>query len=186
MDINTKQRPVPNQLLLDIKRLAENETDEEALMRDVFDLFSQDPSSPLLGLMSPSEKQRGRISRVTFNAAMKTIWRALAPDATFVYETLSAYLRAWMSELRARDSASQITNARLFRAILLLFPAVAERVSLRYGNTFTDENFKEMLQPVFSRMKTGDVKAPGLSPAALFDSFEKSLRGGFSIGQSRS
>jgi hypothetical protein len=40
IDINTKQRPVPNELLLDIKRLAETETEVESLSRDVFDLFS--------------------------------------------------------------------------------------------------------------------------------------------------
>ena len=37
MDINTKQRPVPPELILDIKRLAETESDVEALLRDVYD-----------------------------------------------------------------------------------------------------------------------------------------------------
>jgi DGQHR domain-containing protein len=62
IDINTKQRPVPNELLLDIKRMAETEKDEEALLRDVFDKFATEPNSPLLGLLSPSERQRGKIS----------------------------------------------------------------------------------------------------------------------------
>jgi hypothetical protein len=47
IDINTKQRPVPNELLLDIKKLAEVETNEESLQRDVFDKFSTNPDSPL-------------------------------------------------------------------------------------------------------------------------------------------
>ena len=34
IDINTKQRPVPNELLLDIKRLAEYETDLEKVLRE--------------------------------------------------------------------------------------------------------------------------------------------------------
>ena len=46
IDINTKQRPVPNELLLDIKRMAETEKDEEALLRDVFDMFAKAPDSP--------------------------------------------------------------------------------------------------------------------------------------------
>jgi hypothetical protein len=33
MDINTKQRPVPNELLLDIKKMANTETNEEELFR---------------------------------------------------------------------------------------------------------------------------------------------------------
>ena len=48
MDINTKQRPVPNELLLDIKRLAETETNEEAILRDVFDQFDKARDSPLM------------------------------------------------------------------------------------------------------------------------------------------
>jgi DGQHR domain-containing protein len=56
IDINTKQRPVPNELLLDIKKLAERETDTEQLLREIFDLFNQSTNSPLLGLLSPIEK----------------------------------------------------------------------------------------------------------------------------------
>jgi DGQHR domain-containing protein len=68
IDINTKQRPVPNELLLDIKKLAEYETDTEKLAGQVFDSFSNEPDSPLLGLMSPAERTTGNISRVKFNA----------------------------------------------------------------------------------------------------------------------
>src|ERR1700733_6377195 len=74
IDINTKQRPVPNELLLDIKRMAETETEVESLARDVFDLFANREDSPLRGLMSPSSKARGKLSRVTFNTALKPIF----------------------------------------------------------------------------------------------------------------
>ena len=46
MDINTKQRPVPSELLLAIKRLAATETPPEKLRRDVFDFFEKEPGSP--------------------------------------------------------------------------------------------------------------------------------------------
>jgi hypothetical protein len=35
-DINTKQRRVPNELLLDIKRLADTETDAKGVVKDLF------------------------------------------------------------------------------------------------------------------------------------------------------
>lgn len=73
MDINTKQRQVPNELLLDIKNLARSETDEEAKLRSIYDLFNQESDSPLFGLMSPSEKAEGKLSRVTFNAALRAV-----------------------------------------------------------------------------------------------------------------
>lgn len=43
IDINTKQRPVPSQLLLDIKSLADIETQTESDLRAIFDLFSSQP-----------------------------------------------------------------------------------------------------------------------------------------------
>ena len=73
IDINTKQRPVPNELLLDIKRLADYETDQERLLSVVFDLFADRNDSPLLGLMSPATRSSGKISRVTFNNAIKPL-----------------------------------------------------------------------------------------------------------------
>src|SRR5579863_5983504 len=45
IDINTKQRPVPNELLLDIKKLAEYESDVEKRLGEVFDLFKDRPDS---------------------------------------------------------------------------------------------------------------------------------------------
>ena len=129
IDINTKQRPVPNELLLDIKRMAETETDVEALLRDVFDLFAKERDSPLLGLMSPSTRSRGKLSRVTFNTALRPIWNTFAGNpAEFVYQALSSYLHVWLPILRRNDAGKNISNPTLFRAIMLLFPAVAERV----------------------------------------------------------
>ena len=59
MDINTKQRPVPNELLLDIRRLSEVETETEALLHNVFDLFHTRKDSALAGLLSPGRAQEG-------------------------------------------------------------------------------------------------------------------------------
>src|SRR5262249_2016220 len=66
IDINTKQRQVPNELLLDIKQLADRENDRDVLLRETFDLFANDSASTLLGLMSASSRQSNKISRVTF------------------------------------------------------------------------------------------------------------------------
>ena len=91
MDINTKQRPVPNELILDIKRMAETESNSEALMRDVFDAFDKRSESPLFGVMSPFERRKGKISRVTFNNAIKPIYDSFAgAEPDYVYEVLSA------------------------------------------------------------------------------------------------
>jgi DGQHR domain-containing protein len=118
IDINTKQRPVPNELLLDIKRMAETETDVEALLRDVFDLFAKEKTSPLLGLMSPSTRSRGKLSRVTFNTALRPIWNTFAGNpADFVYQALSSYLRVWLPDLKKNDAEKNISNPTLSHAV---------------------------------------------------------------------
>ena len=95
MDINTKQRPVPNELLLDIRRLSEVETETEALLHNVFDLFHTRKDSALAGLLSPAERRKDMISRVTFNAALRSIKGAfVGAPADEVYAVLNAYLRA--------------------------------------------------------------------------------------------
>jgi len=182
MDINTKQRPVPNELILDIKRLAETESDSEALLRDVFDSFDKDPGSPLLGLMSPSDRKRGRISRVTFNRALKSIYDSFAgEDAEYVYDVLGAYLHACMSGLRSHKLESQITNPTLFHAIIMLFPTIAERVADRNDGDFSVANFNEIVSKVFERMKASELSNPGKSPTALHEVLKKALRTGFTI-----
>lgn len=95
MDINTKQRPAPNEPILDIKRLAATESTSEGLFREVFDLFDKDQTGPLFCLMSPSERAKGKISRVTFNNALKPISDAFSDSTSeHVHSVLNAYLHA--------------------------------------------------------------------------------------------
>jgi DGQHR domain-containing protein len=186
MDINTTQRPVPNELLLDIKRLAQTETDEESLLRDVYDLFNNELESPLFGLMSPSEKRPGKLSRVTFNAALKAIFSAFGnSDVKFVYAALSAYLNAWLTGMRARGAPESITNPTIFRAIMLLFPSVAARVSDRHEDKYTIENFNEILQPLFDKMRKADLVNPTGSHLDVYDLFRRRMESGFTIGRQR-
>lgn len=183
MDINTKQRPVPNELILDIKRLAETESDSEALMRDVFDNFEKNSDSPLLGLMSASERRKGKISRVTFNSAMKAIFESfVGASADYVYEVLGAYIQCCKSGLRELTLEGLISNPTMFKALMLLFPTVAERVNDRHPNEFTVSHFDEIVAPMFQRLKRSDLANPGKSPTPLYETFRKALRSGFTIG----
>jgi DGQHR domain-containing protein len=183
MDINTKQRPVPNELILDIKRLAETESDSEALMRDVFDNFEKNSDSPLLGLMSASERRKGKISRVTFNSAMKAIFESfVGASADYVYEVLGAYIQCCKSGLRELTLEDLISNPTMFKALMLLFPTVAERVNDRHPNEFTVSHFDEIVAPMFQRLKRSDLANPGKSPTPLYETFRKALRSGFTIG----
>lgn len=154
------------------------------MFKDVFDLFQKTPTSPLFGLMSPIERKKGRISHVTFNNAMKSIFDSFSgSEAEYVYEVLSAYLQVLKSGLRKYGLEENLTNPTLFRALMLLFPTVAERVADRYANDYSVGNFENVVGPLFTRLKKADLEKPGSSIAELHETFKRALRSGFTIGR---
>ncbi|MCC3246596.1 DGQHR domain-containing protein [Methylocystis sp. WRRC1] len=184
MDINTKQRPVPNELLLDIRRLSEVETEAEALMHNVFDLFHTREDSALAGYLSPAERRKGRISRVTFNAALRSIRSAfVGAPAEEVYAVLNAYMRACRHGLGLHGVDENIANPVLFKTLMLLFVNVAERVADRHGGNYTVRNFEDVLIPFFRRLKKSDLPRAGMGHLALHEHFSKALSAGFLLKQ---
>jgi DGQHR domain-containing protein len=182
MDINTKQRPVPPELLLDIRRLSETETAGEALLHDVFDLFATREDSALKGYLSPSERRKGRISRVAFNAALKSIDGAFVDaEAAEVYAVMNAYLKVCMSGLALHEAQDNIAVSALFKALILLFANVAERVADRHGGKYTVKNFEEVLLPFFKRLRKSELPKAGAGHLALYDGYRKALSAGFSL-----
>jgi len=182
IDINTKQRPVPNELLLDIKKLAEYENDVETLLGKVFDLFKDRSDSPLVGLLSSSERKKGFISRVTFNAALKPLVPTLgANDPDEIYEALGAYLSAFIKgadRLKAKDA---IVKPPVFRAAMLLFAEVAQRAKDRFGKPYTADKFYEILKPMFAELSPTHLRRPGNSHKELHGILSKALRTSFTL-----
>jgi DGQHR domain-containing protein len=182
MDINTKQRPVPPELLLDIKQLSERESEAEAMLRSVFDLFCAQDDSVLKGALSAAERRRGKITRVTFNAAFKTIGDAfIDASAEDVYQVMNAYLAACLSGLAFHKAEGAIGNPALFKALVTLFTNVAERVADRHGGKYSVANFEEVLHPFFRRLKKSDLPRPGATHTTMLDLFRKNLSAGFSL-----
>jgi len=166
---------------LDIKRLAETETDDESLLRDIFDKFADDPSSPLAGIMSPASRAKGKLSRVTFNAAIRSVWNTFeASDSQAAYAILAAYLEAWRQRLKTFKCEDQLANPTLFKALLLLFPDVAQRVSDRYDKDFSVQRFSDALEP-FKTSPPRTFRNPGQSHLALHEQLQKRLRQQFTI-----
>lgn len=128
VDINTKQRGVPAALLLDIKQLAGTETDVEEILRQLFDHVSADRNSPLKGLMSPSSTSAGKVTRVTFNSAMKAPMAGKTLPALGLDRQkalLVNYLAAADRTLTmAGAQRNRLTNATMLHAFLDLFEDV--------------------------------------------------------------
>lgn len=178
IDINTKQRPVPAQLLLDIKRLAEIEDSSEMTLRDIFDHFNTDLRSALVGMMAPFESQKNKITRVTFNSAVKPLLEIFADrNEMEIYGILNSYLTAVGAAIAKKAGGNQLlAKPVVFRAFIGLFPSVAQRVQDRYSGDYSSGNFSEILAPIFANMSAKKLESPGTSWVALRDYFEKRLR----------
>lgn len=181
IDINSKQRGVPSELLLDIKKQADYENTEEQLFRDVFDRMSVDPSSPLFGRLTPSKRSKNKISRVTFNAALKSIYPALTSrSSSDIQAILSEYLASVRDQIiRNGGDEDILLNSVTFRAIVSFFIQAARRVKDRFGPEYTVENFDSVLAPLFDNIQLG--KLSGTSQAKILDYLDKHFKGEFQL-----
>lgn len=132
IDINTLQRPVPKELLLDIKRLADRESDDERMLDELFTSFESEPDSYLLNKLSRIDKQRGKISKVTFYDSMKPMLREFNISSTDrLYKIINTFLLAAhdISEDNHFDLGAAITKATLFKILLAHSRAIISIIS---------------------------------------------------------
>jgi DGQHR domain-containing protein len=182
IDINTKQRPVPNELLLDIKKLAEYQSEVESLLGEVFDHFNEDQKSALVGLMSPHQRTSKKISRVTFDAGLKPLLGILGnAEAMEIYQALNGYLMAFIAGAKTAKASDVITKPSVFRAAMLLFKDAAQRVKDRHGKAYTAENFKEVLEPLFEDLKPSILTNPSNSHRELYEELSSGLSTSFTL-----
>lgn len=177
IDINTNQKPVPSELLLDIRKQAQYQDDTETLLGEIFDLFDTEPGSPLLGKMSPRSRKRSLISRVTFNNAVKPLLQYFSePTNQKIYEILSAYFASVQRQIRKVGLNIQITDPVAFRGITMLFPDVAQRVSDIHGKVFTENNFDVVLGEVFGKVRGSALKGAGNSVKAYYQALQVAMK----------
>ena len=176
IDINTKQRPVPAQLLLDIKQLAEIESETEEVLRDIFDKFDQEIDSALAGSMSPSEASRSKITRVTFNQSIKPLLSVFpGRSADEIYKVLNAYISAIQIELSKKTNVALLSKPVVFRAFIGIFKSVAQRVVDKYDADYTPQNFQTIIAPIFINLQLKKLEKPGTSWTALRDYLDKRM-----------
>jgi DGQHR domain-containing protein len=180
IDINTKQRPVPKELLLAIRTLARTETDVEASLGQVFDLFHNDEKSALLGWTSSTKKAAQKIDRVTFNAGLRPHIQLFdGKDAQQIYAIWNEYFKAVLSGLSAKQINVAITKKTTFRAFCDLFPDVVQRVQDRYRSRYTADNFSNVLSPVFGLASTTFSRPKTILDLAA--DMKKKLRSGLTL-----
>jgi DGQHR domain-containing protein len=183
IDINSKQKGVPTELLLDIKRMADYENSTEQLLRDIFDTFHDDPNSALYGKLSPASKAKTKISRVTFNAAVTPVARIFGDkDTDELYSILNCYMKAFQyGYLRPNEIESRIVSSTVFRAILSIFPIVASKVKDKFGPDYSVDNFNEVMGVMYNKLSSAKFNKPGSSYKAFANHLSNSINSDFTL-----
>lgn len=183
IDINSKQKGVSPELLLDIKKLAEYENDQEEFLREIFDIFRKDTNSCLYGKLSPARKSKGKITRATFNTAMKPLVRIFGGKSeSEVYEILNNYLMSFDEAILLRHGVhDQMFNTTFFKAICGFFPIVAAKVKDRFGAIYDADNFYHFLDVIGNSIKSSKLKTTGTAYKPLVKVFEECLKEDFTL-----
>lgn len=183
IDINSKQKGVPSELLLDIKRMAEYENSTEESLRSIFDLFNSDPNSALIGKLSPASKMKNKVSRVTFNASVTPVAQFFGGrDTDELYAILNCYMKALLHGFfKPNDLEEYLYNSTVFRALFSVFPEVASKVKDRFGPDYTVENYHTVMFDMFSKISASKIKKPGTSYKSLAQHFSNSMKSNFTL-----
>lgn len=132
IDINTLQKPVPKELLLDIKRLAQREGDDERLLDELFTLFETELNSYLINKLSRIDKQKGKISKVTFYDSMKPMLKEFnVTNPHRLYSIINAYLKAANDVALEEkiDLSESIAKATTFKILISHARAIISIIS---------------------------------------------------------
>lgn len=183
IDINSKQKGVPPELLLDIKKLAEYENDQEEFLRELFDIFQRDTSSCLYGKLSPASKSKGKLTRSTFNTAVKPLVKIFGGKSEpEVFDILNNYFLSFDEAILLKhDLQDQMFNTTFFKAICGFFPICAAKVKDRFGAVYAADNFYHFLDKVGSNIKTTKLKISGAAYKPLVKTMEECFKEDFQL-----
>ena len=183
IDINSKQKGVPPELLLDIKRLADYETDVEAYLRDIFDRLANSRSSVLYGKLSNASKQDGKLTRAQFNRSIKPLIKIFGDrEMEEVSDIIDNYLTTFHNHALPDDvEREHFFKPNVFRAVTGFFPSVAARVKNRFGPVYTQDTFFEFLKPMQGNIKKQKIAEATNAYKPLLDHFEQCLDTDFKL-----
>jgi len=183
IDINSKQKGVPTELLLDIKKMAEYENDTEQYLRELFDTFSTENDSALYNRLSASKKAKGKITRSVFNTAIKPLVKLFGnKNPAEVYAIYNSYLISFNEGVLAPHKLEeQAFNTTIFKAIAGFFPSVTARVKDRFGAIYSVDHYYEFTEIIGRRVKPGKIEHPTNAYKPIVEHLEESLKQEFTL-----
>lgn len=186
IDINQTQKPVPNELILDVKRLLQTESEDEKRYSELFELFYTDESSILLNQLARAERAKGKLSRTTFNNAVSGILKdsltTLPIDKSF--SVINNYLKAIQAIFTNIDNNLNNTLIKpvVFQAILesTIFSHIVDKTDSKH-NKLTIEAFQDIVQVFEKNLPARKLLKPGSSYLKLADTLLEALTKGVRV-----
>jgi DGQHR domain-containing protein len=178
IDINENQKKVSDELILDVKRLLEIETEDEKIFSTMFNLFLKKPDSTLKNYINVGEKNRGNLSRLVFNNAISDLvkGRLRSLDDIKKYEVINNYLTAFnrlLSDILPNND-NVLSKTIVFQAVMNISDFV---ISLTYDKhkKLDEKSFYETIKPIKSNLSPVKVKNPGKSYRALSEHLKEAM-----------
>ena len=166
IDINMNQKEVPKELLLDVKRLLEVESEEEKLCNSIFDNFYRRDDSVLKEHINIGETQKGNLSRVIFNRAISNLLNKYLKnlDDNKKFEVINNYLKSIDNIFMDIDSSLKgyIAKPIIFQALINIAPLLIDKVIDKKGD-LTYESFITTLDGIKENLRVNDIKRYGKS-----------------------
>lgn len=178
IDINSNQKEVPKELLLDVKRLLQSENEAEKRYSSLFELFYTQDNSFLKDKLVPAEKVKGKISRITFNKSISPLFKDLAPDADMqkIYSILNNYLFAFSNVLNEIEPSlsENIVNPIVFQGIMSASSFVMDK-TMNIHNKLSYTAFYQTLSAIKGNLKIAQIKKPGSSYIRFAENIKSAL-----------
>ena len=183
IDINSKQKGVPTELLLDIKKMAEYENDIEQYLRELFDTFADENDSALYNKLSASKRVKGKITRSVFNTALKPLVKIFGNKSSDeIYHIYNAYLIAFNEGvLVPHEIENQTFNPTVFKAIAGFFPIITAKVKDRFGAIYNVDNYHEFTKIIGERIKPSKLVNSSNAYKPIIEHLEESLQSEFML-----
>lgn len=151
LDINGTQRGVPKTLQLELTKFtAEPESKEELLIK-LFGELDDKASSPLSGKLTRTKTIKGKLSHVAFQNALKPLIEK-APLYSLTFDQKIELLINFLSSvenilLEEYGSASKLTNAAFFQALMMVFEDACSNTLQKHGN-YKKDSFLDVLSNI--------------------------------------
>ncbi|WP_052329844.1 DGQHR domain-containing protein [Thermicanus aegyptius] len=173
IDINTNQEQVPEALLLDVKTLLKNETEDEKRCSELFDIFYNHDSSVLKGKLDRATRTQGKISRITFNKSvielLKNELKELPMEKSYI--VINNYLKACQKVFTEIDSrlSNLMYKPVSFEGLLRSAKAVIDKATTKYDK-LSYETFYDVVKVLKDNISKERLLRPGNSPKRFSES----------------